>query len=103
MLFVIDFVIFGYWRMNFKSPTKEIFGGGVLIDSCLKFTLTYFLGLCFILTVLGPFAKRRKASESIVISVFPSAWNNSASTGQIFLEFDASEFFENLSRKFKFD
>jgi hypothetical protein len=34
--------------------------------------------------------------------VCPSAWKNSASTGRIFMKFDISTFFEDLSRKFKF-
>ena len=37
------------------------------------------------------------------LSVCLSAWNNSASTGQIFTNFNIKEFFENLSRKFKFN
>jgi len=34
--------------------------------------------------------------------VRPSAWNNSAPTGRIFMKFDIWVFFENLSRKLKF-
>jgi hypothetical protein len=37
-----------------------------------------------------------------VCPVCPSAWNNSASTGRIFVKFYIWEFFENLSRQFKF-
>jgi hypothetical protein len=51
---------------------------------------------------LGVFAKIRNATISFVVSVRPSAWNNSTSTGQIFIKFGISVFFENLSRKFKF-
>jgi hypothetical protein len=36
------------------------------------------------------------------MSVRPSAWKNSASTGQIFLRFGTCSFFESLWRKFKF-
>jgi hypothetical protein len=36
------------------------------------------------------------------MSVCPSAWNNSAPTGRIFMKFDIYVFFENLLRKFKF-
>ena len=36
------------------------------------------------------------------LSVRPSAWKNSASTGRVFMTFDISLFFENLSRKFTF-
>jgi hypothetical protein len=53
---------------------------------------------------LGAFAKLRKAAISFVmsVSVCPSAWNNSAPTGRIFMKFEISRFFENLSRKLKF-
>jgi len=33
----------------------------------------------------------------------PSAWNNSAPTGGVFMKFDTWGFVTNLSRKFKFD
>jgi hypothetical protein len=36
------------------------------------------------------------------MSVRPSAWNNSAPTGRIFMKFDISLFFENISKKFQF-
>ena len=51
---------------------------------------------------LGAFAKLRKATISFVMSVRPSAWNDSAPTGRIFMKFDIWGFFENLSWKFKF-
>jgi hypothetical protein len=51
---------------------------------------------------LGAFANLRKATISFVISVCPSASNNSVPTGQIFTKFDIRVFFENLSRKFRF-
>ena len=35
--------------------------------------------------------------------VCPSAWNTSAPTGRSFMKFDIWGFFENLSRKFKFN
>ena len=34
--------------------------------------------------------------------VRPFAWNNSATTGRIFMKFDILVFFENVSRKIKF-
>jgi hypothetical protein len=45
--------------------------------------------------------------QSVCLSIFcpsvrPSAWNNSAPTGRIFMKLNISVFFENLSRKFKF-
>jgi hypothetical protein len=56
----------------------------------------------------GAFAKLRKATISFVICVCVcvcvcvSAWNNSAPTERICIEFDICIFFENLSREFKF-
>ena len=46
--------------------------------------------------------KIAKASTSFIMSVRVSAWNNSASTGRIFIKFYIWWFFENLSRKFEF-
>jgi hypothetical protein len=46
----------------------------------------------------GTFAELRKETVSFVMSVCPSAWNNSAPTGRIFMKL---KFFENLSRKLK--
>jgi hypothetical protein len=40
---------------------------------------------------------------SVRITVRPSAWNNSAPTGRIFMTFDIYGFFENLSRAFTFN
>jgi hypothetical protein len=44
----------------------------------------------------------RKATISFVMSVSPSAWNNSAPTGWFFLKFDIWVFFENLFTKINF-
>jgi hypothetical protein len=53
----------------------------------------------FILRLLGTFAKLWKVTVSFVMSVIQSKWN-SAPTGRIFMKFDISVFFENLSQKF---
>ena len=53
------------------------------------------------LSFLDALAKVRKATVSLVMSVRPSAWNNLAPTGRIFMKFDMRVFFENISRKFK--
>jgi hypothetical protein len=37
------------------------------------------------------------------MSVRPSAWNNQAPTGWTFMKYEISVFFENMSRKFKFN
>jgi hypothetical protein len=49
---------------------------------------------------LGAFEELRKATNSFVMSVRLSAWNNSAPTGRIFMIFWV--FFYNLSRRCKF-
>jgi hypothetical protein len=46
------------------------------------------------ITFLGVFAELREATISFVVSVRPSAWNNSAPTGRIFLREDIPVFFE---------
>jgi hypothetical protein len=55
---------------------------------------------------LGPlsraYAKFRKAIISFFMSGRHSAWNNTAPVERIFVKFDTSVFFENLSRTFKF-
>jgi len=48
------------------------------------------------------FTKLRNANISFVVSVHPSARNNSALTGRVFVKFGTWVFFESLSRKFKF-
>jgi hypothetical protein len=50
---------------------------------------------------LGALAKFRKATVSFLVSVRPTAWNNSASSGRFFIKFDMFEFLDNLSRQFK--
>jgi hypothetical protein len=57
--------------------------------------------------VLGAFSKSRKESISFSMSVRPSvrpsAWNNSAPTGQIFIKFDTWVFFEkHVDKNFSF-
>ena len=42
------------------------------------------------------------AKSDCYLHVRPSAWNNSAPTGRIFMKFYIWVFFENLSRNFKF-
>ena len=56
----------------------------------------------FVRCFLGAFLKFRKVSVSFVLSVQPSAWNSSALTERIFMKFSIWIFFQNLSRKFKF-
>ena len=51
---------------------------------------------------VGELAKLRKATVSFAMCFCPSARNNSALTRRIFMKFDISVVFENLSRKFNF-
>jgi hypothetical protein len=51
--------------------------------------------------VLGAFTKLREATISFVMSVCPTAWNNSATTGRIFIKIYICGLPEKLSRKFK--
>jgi hypothetical protein len=75
------------------------------LGNCIKRLVTklgiwaMWYGFC---SFLGTVVKLRKATISFVKSVRPSAWNNSAPTGQIFMKFDIWVFFEDLLRKFKF-
>jgi hypothetical protein len=52
---------------------------------------------------LRTFEKLQKVTISFIMSVCPSAWNNSAPTGCIFMQFDNWGFFKNPLRKFKGD
>jgi hypothetical protein len=57
---------------------------------------SHSLGFIF----LGVLVKLRKATAvSFLMSVRPSAWNNSASPGRIFMKFDICGFFEHFSGK----
>jgi len=47
------------------------------------------------LHLLGAFAKARKVTISFVMSIRPSAWENSAVTGRIFMKFGIWVFFGN--------
>jgi len=59
--------------------------------------------IIIIIIIIGAFAKFRKATISFVMSVCTSAWDTTIPTGRILIGFDILVFFENLSRKFKFD
>jgi hypothetical protein len=52
--------------------------------------------------LLGEFQKLWKEAISIVMTVCPSAWNNSVPTGRIFMIYEIWVFFKNLSMEFKF-
>ena len=52
--------------------------------------------------LLGVLAELRTAAISFLISICTSPWNDSSSTGRIFMKFDISASFENMLRKLKF-
>ena len=68
---------------------------------CCLFHLFHLTGLI----ILGAFAKLRKATISLVMSVYLSVCphgTNSAVNARILTKFDITVLFENLRRKFKF-
>jgi hypothetical protein len=88
-VFIVFRVILTVNRNFFPKQQKLVF-----------LTETHY-ALCFIGTqFLGAFAKLRETTNNFVMSVCPSAWNNSAPTERIFMKFDIWVFFENLARKF---
>jgi hypothetical protein len=52
--------------------------------------------------LLDAFLKLRKATLSSVMPVRPTAWNNAAPTGRIFMKFDIWVFLENLRENSSF-
>jgi len=46
--------------------------------------------------------REKRLLTSSCLSVYPSAWNNSASTGRILMKLNIRGFFKNLSKKFQF-
>jgi len=63
--------------------------------------MIFFQGLP--VSFLDAFAKfRKQLLAPSCLSVRPSAWNNSAPTGRIFMKL-MFEYFSKISRKFKFD
>lgn len=70
----------------------------LLFACCVK--IIFSMPLCQ-LSFLGTSAKLRKTTVCFVISVSPSAWNNSVSDGQIFMKL-ILEGFSILSREFMF-
>jgi hypothetical protein len=77
----------------------------VCVHSCLSCLACKSHFFCAVLLDAFPNCEKRLLTSSCLSfcpSVRLSAWNNSASTGRIFIEFDIWVFFENLSRKFQF-
>jgi hypothetical protein len=63
-------------------------------DVCVCLRLAFLLYVCG--QYLGVFAKFRKETISFAMYVCPSAWNNSARNGRIFMKFGIRIFLENL-------
>jgi hypothetical protein len=57
--------------------------------------------LSYFSVILGAFVKLRKGTVNFVMSVGPSAWNTSASSGQILMKFDILVFLKKSERTFK--
>jgi hypothetical protein len=74
---------------------------------CILLVVIWNFYIMFVLPVilLGAFAKLRKATISFAMScaarlpALYSAWNKSATSGQIFIKFYISTFFENMPKK----
>jgi hypothetical protein len=58
------------------------------------------MAMRFIFTsILGAFTKLRKATIIFVMSVYPSAWNNSTPSGQILIKRDIEALFRKSTEK----
>ena len=76
--------------------------GRLLANVCeLLYVLTDKISVCHPL-FLGEYAKLWKATISFIVSVRPSAWNNSAPTGRIFMKFDIRVFLKNCPENLSF-
>jgi hypothetical protein len=75
---------------------------GINFISCVMTGKNKMIDFCNRTPFIRAFAKLPEATVSFVISVCPSAWNNSGPTGQILSEFCIWSFFENLLKKFRF-
>jgi hypothetical protein len=64
-------------------------------------TGTKLLPIAYTKLLLGAFTKLRKTTIRFVMSVRPSALNNSAPAGPFVSNFDIYVFFENMLRKLK--
>jgi hypothetical protein len=82
---------------NASLMSNHFHSGSIFIRTTSCFRIYYIL--VHVQPFLGAFAELWQVAVSFVISVFPlacpSAWNNSAPTGRIFMKFDIWVFFEN--------
>jgi hypothetical protein len=111
------------WRTRRSPPGRQVLRRCMYVNCTYPFLLLVWLcpsrvyrgGQCCMYVAKAPtvrplgqsqsflcaFAALRKATISFFV-VFPSAWNNLATTGRIFVKFDIWGLFANLSRKFTF-
>ena len=82
-----------YWKGKAYASGLHVFG------TC-AFSFVHFRA-CLAMIILGAFTEFWKVALSFVMSVRPSACNNSAPSGRILIKLDISAFFKNMSREFK--
>jgi len=76
------------------------------VYQCIGLSVYQFISVSVVMNdiwrlFLGAFTKLREATVSFAMSIRPSARNDSAPTGRIFMKFDIWVYFEKLSRIFK--
>jgi hypothetical protein len=100
LIFIFVLQQFGAVRKNESLPTKnENYLNEVIIIIVIKLSFLYRKKISLRNPFLGAFAELWKATVSLVMTVCPSEWYNSAPTGRIFMKFDIGVYFENLLRK----
>jgi len=89
------------WRHLNRSNLLAWFSlyKAISVDMCHSYE---FFFQCKIVAPFYTFTKLRKATINFVMPVFPSVWNNMATTKLIVMKFDIHVFLENLSIKFNF-
>ena len=87
--------------INYTSTRDEVLRCVIEMQQNLKL-MPIFRSVCEIVISSLLALSCLSISLSVRPSVPPSAWNNSASTGGIFMKFNIRLFFEDLSRRFKF-
>jgi hypothetical protein len=75
-----------------RVETARDCGGKDIPHRIMKFSITNHVLISRCVLILGAFAKLRKAISSFVVSVRPSAWNDSAPTGRNLIKFDICVF-----------
>ena len=76
-----------------ESITRDYYSSSICRSEMSVLLQEYYIKFCW---------DGRYLRYSVHVSVCPSARNNSAPNGRIFIKFDICGFFENLSRQVKF-